>query len=174
MSVFCSTCNKTTNGRFCSDCGSLTKPLPAKTASSVNVFGEEDDREAREDARVMAHVQKSIGRAKVSSPSRLVERPTGWEITLGNLPQDRGMPVELHIRGSLAYKSDGSSDTDVSANITSLLDPTEKYGGTYAFNLKIPVMGADINKKFDTDGGLYLKFEFKPQGLAIVQSPTPI
>lgn len=46
-------------------------------------------------------------------------------------------------------------------------------GGDYVFNLKIPVMGADIDKTFSSNEGLYVKMEFLPRGLSIAQATAP-
>lgn len=96
---------------------------------------------------------------------------TDWVIELINLPQDRGMPVSLSIRDQPVYKSDGINDKDVSAKVEFPI--TENYGGDYAFNLKIPVMGADINKSFSSNEGRFVKMEFTPRGLSVAQATGP-
>lgn len=90
------------------------------------------------------------------------------------------MPVSLAVNGQIVFQSDGASDKDVSSTASFPVEGYGSYflkystnqmkGGKYNFNLKIPVMGADINKTFDSSEGLFVKMEFLPKGLSIAQA----
>jgi hypothetical protein len=100
--------------------------------------------------------------------SSLCQESSGWAVAIKGIPQDEGFPVELHIDGQKFYESSGEDESDVTYTVETTGEMKEKE--QIEVSLKIPILATTITRTFKKVDGLFVKFEIRAEGLAILQS----
>jgi len=132
-----------------------------------NILGDEDyDADKKEEDRTSRHVKASQEKAIASKNPR--PKTDGWVISIRNLPQDPGQNVSVEVNGQIVYQGNGGGDA--TADFTAPITGT---GTNNKIVLKVPVMGAVVDRTYSAAEGCFVKFEFTGKGLAMNQQSNP-